>query len=257
MDVKKSNGCAASDIEQAYQMYGQFKREIDAWQRERGSYWLLRLNLAKESPYLPIVDLPQDAVVELWQRLNASAEVEINSSALLQAWEQLKQGRNNMDAGMAARLKMAVGGITKLAARMVDEKGIPEKRHNPRASENPEKNITACPVCGELSNLAVLTAPDGKRVLHCTTCSFEWPVQRTGCLYCGNEDSKQITYLDNDGFAGVEMVICQNCGQYCKEIDARKLITRDYVWEDLKTIPLNYAAEQWIEEQVKRNEQMN
>lgn len=257
MAVKKSKLDATADVERAYQTYQQLKQEVDTWRQERGSYWLVNLNLAEESPYLPIIALPQDAIIELWQRLNISAKVEITDSALLEMWEQLRQGQNAMDPEMATRLKMAVSGIAKLACQMIDEKGVPEKYHNPRASEKPEKNVTACPVCGELSTLAVLTEPDGKRVMHCIMCSFEWPVQRTGCLFCGSEDSKQIMYLNNEGFMGVEMAVCQVCGQYCKEIDARKLAARDYVWEDLRTIPLNFAAEQWIEEQVKQNNEIH
>lgn len=256
MAAKQSKLVSPADVERAYQKYEQLKQEVNAWQQERGSYWLVNLSLAKESPYLPILDLPQDAIIELWQRLNISAKVETSDSALQQMWEQLKQGQNIMDSETATRLQMAVSGVAKLASQIVDEKGVPEQSYNPRASEDPEKDILACPVCGEISTLAVLTEPDGKRVMHCTTCSFEWPVQRTGCLFCGSEDNKQIVYLDYEGFPGVEMGVCQVCGQYFKEIDGRKLPTRDYQWEDLRTLPLNYATERWIEDQVKKNIQI-
>ncbi|MEN6390906.1 MAG: formate dehydrogenase accessory protein FdhE [Syntrophomonas sp.] len=253
MAAKKSKLVATADVEQAYQTYRQLKQEVGAWQQERGSYWLVNLRLAKQTPYLPVVDLPVNAIIELWQRLNISARVEINESSLRGMWEQLKQGQNTMDSETATRLQMAVSGVAKLASQIVDEKGVPEQTYNPRASEDPEKSILSCPVCGEVSTLAVLTAPDGKRMMHCTTCSFEWPVQRTGCMFCGSEDSKQLIYLDNEDFPGVEMGVCQVCGQYFKEIDGRKLSAADYVWEDLRTLPLNFATERWIEEQVRKN----
>jgi len=257
MAAKKSKLFATAGLEPAYQKYRQLKQEVEAWRQERGSYWLAKLSLAKESPYLPIVDLPEDAIIELWQRLNLSAKAESTDSALRELWGQLKQGQNAMDPETATRLQMAVSGVAKLASRIVDEKGVPEQKYNPRASESPEKNVLACPVCGEISTLAVLTQPDGKRMMHCTTCSFEWPVQRTGCLFCGSEDSKQLIYLNNEDFPGVEMAVCQVCGQYFKEIDGRKLSAADYVWEDLRTLPLNFATEHWIEEQVRKNNQIH
>lgn len=257
MASEKSKLVVTDYVEQAYQKYRQLKQEVDAWRQERGSYWLANLCLAEEPPYLPIVDLPQDAIIELWQRLNISAKVEITDPALWEMWEQLKQGQNTMDPEMASRLQIAVSGVAKLASQTVDEKGVPEQKYNPRASENPEHNITACPVCGEISTLTVLTEPDGKRMMHCITCSFEWPVQRTGCLFCGSEDAKQLLYLDNEAFPGIEMAVCEVCGQYFKEIDGRKLLVKDYVWEDLRTLPLNYATELWLENQVKKNNQIN
>ncbi|MEN6328324.1 MAG: formate dehydrogenase accessory protein FdhE, partial [Syntrophomonas sp.] len=98
---------------------------------------------------------------------------------------------------------------------------------------------------------------NGQRIMHCTSCSFEWSVKRTGCLHCGCEDAKQQMYLKNEEFPGIEMVVCQVCGQYFKEIDGRKLSAVDYFWEDMRTLPLNYATELWLEEQVKKNNQIN
>ncbi len=252
MAAKKSKIIPSAGVEQAYQTYQQLKQEVYAWRQERGTHWLSKLSLAEESPYLPVVDLPEDAIIELWQRLNISARAEITESALRDMWEQLEQGQNTMDPDMATRLQMAVSGVAELAGQIANEKGVPELKYNPRASEISEK-VVVCPVCGEISTLAILTEPDGKRMMHCTTCRFEWPVQRTGCLFCGSEDSKQLIYLDNEDFPGVEMAVCQTCGQYFKEIDGRKHSAADYVWEDLRTLPLNFATERWIEEQVRKN----
>ncbi len=257
MTAEKSKLVVTENLEQAYQKYRQLKLEVDEWMQKRGSYWLASLSLNEESPYLPIADLPHDAIIELWQRLNISAKVEITDLTLQEMWEQLKLGKNAMDPEMATRLQMAVSGVAKLASHAINEKGVPEQKYNPRASENPEKNVVACPVCGEISTLAVLTEPDGKRVMHCTTCNFEWPVQRTGCLYCGSEDSNKLLYFDNEAFAGIEMGVCQVCGQYFKEIDGRKLSAVDYFWEDMRTLPLNFATERWIEEQVRKDNQIN
>lgn len=257
MAKKTSKLVTTPDVEHAYHKYKQLKQEVDVWRLERGSYWIANLSLNVKTPYLPIGDLPQDAIIELWQRLNISAKVEIAESTLWEMWEEFKLGNNTMDPEMATRLQMAVSGVARLASQTVKEKGVPEQKYNPRASENPEQGVVSCPVCGEISTLAVLTEPDGKRVMHCTTCTFEWPVQRTGCLFCGSEDSKQLIYLDNEEFPGVEMGVCQVCGQYFKEIDGRKISAGDYLWEDMRTLPLNYATERWIEEQLIKNNQIN
>lgn len=257
MAAKKSKLVVTENLEHAYQKYHQLRLEVDEWLRKRGSYWLASISLNEESPYLPIVDLPQDAIIELWQRLNISAKVEINDSTLREMWEQLMLGETAMEPEMATRLQMAVSGVARLASQAVHEKGVPEQKYNPRASETPEKNVVYCPVCGEISTLAVLTEPDGKRMMHCTTCNFEWPVQRTGCLFCGSEDSKKLLYLDNEAFPGIEMGVCKVCGQYFKEIDGRKLYAEDYFWEDMRTLPLNYATERWLEEQVRKDNQIN
>ncbi len=256
MGKKTSRLMTTQDIENAYQKYRQLKQEVDGWRLERGSYWIAKLNLNEKPPYLPIGDLPQDAIIELWQRLNISAKVEIIESTLGEMWEELKLGNNTMNPEMATRLQMAVSGVARLASQTVKGKGVPELEYNPRASENPETAVAACPVCSEISTLAVLTVPDGKRVMHCTTCNFEWPVQRTGCLFCGSEDSKQFIYLNNEEYPGVEMAVCQVCGQYFKEIDGRRLSAVDYFWEDMRTLPLNYATEGWIEEQLRKDNQI-
>lgn len=257
MATEKNRLQVAEDAKKAQQKYRQIKSEVNAWREERASYWLDNIKLNAESPYLPVVDLPQDAIIELWQKLNTSAKVEISDLDLREMWVQLKQGENNMDVEMVTRLQMAIIGVAKLASQSVNAMGLPELNHHIRASESPEKNVVTCPVCAEISNLAVLTVPDGKRMMHCTTCEYEWPVQRTGCVFCGSEDSKQILYLDNKTFPGIEMCVCQVCGQYLKEIDGRQLFATDYYWEDMRTLPLNYATERWIEEEIKRDSQLN
>lgn len=255
MVAKKSKLVIAEDVEQAYQRYKLLKQEADHWQQERGSYWREKLSLAEKPPYLPLLDLPSEAVIELWQRLNSAAKVEISDSDLRKIWEQFRTSQAVVDGEMAARLQMAVSGVARLAGEMANEKGVPAQGFGQTASDDYHDSIV-CPVCGEVVALAVLTPPDGKRIMHCTSCSFEWSVKRVGCLRCGSEDAKQQMFLTNEAFPGIEMVVCQLCGHCFKEIDARQLSAQDYKWEDLRTLPLNFAAELWQAEQVKRNNQI-
>ena len=194
------------------------------------------LNMAEKPPYLPILDLPSDAIIELWQRLNQAAEVQISDAKLKEMWQQFKESQDIMDEKMSARFQMAVRGVAHLASQMANEKKVSAP------SFHDHGGIT-CPVCGEDSTLAVLAPPNGKRAMHCTLCGFEWEVNRIGCLHCGSEDAKQQIYLKNEAFPGIEMVVCQLCGQYFKEIDTRELYVQDYIWEDIRTLPLNFATE--------------
>ncbi|MGS0764196.1 formate dehydrogenase accessory protein FdhE [Syntrophomonas curvata] len=242
-------------IEQAFQKYNLLKQEVVHWQQERGAYWLKMLSLAESPPYLPIRDLPLEAIIELWQRLNSLANVEISDTELKQMWQDFCESQslqNVIDEQMSTRFQMAVRGVAQLAARVVNDKAA-----QGLVSLDFSRNSAVCPVCGEIASLAVVTPPDGKRMMHCSSCGFEWMVKRIICLHCGSEDAKQHIYLKNEAFPGIDMVVCQLCGQYFKEIDARELHVQDYMWEDLRTLPLNFAAERWLSEHAIKDNQIH
>lgn len=240
------------NMEQGYHRYQLLKKEVDTWQQERGSYWQNKLTLAEKAPYMPVFDLPSDAIIELWIRLNSAAKFEKSESDLREIWERFKSGQVEMDAEMLTRLQMAIGGVAQLASQLASQK---EEFQETEAPTNYLDTLT-CPVCGENSTLAVLTVPNGRRMMHCNYCSFEWPVKRAGCLFCGSNDTKQQLFLNNEAYPGVEMVVCQICRQYFKEIDARKNAEPDYKWEDIRTLPLNFAAELWLSEEAKKNNKL-
>lgn len=250
MAAKKSKLTVTEDktVEQARRNYQMLKRLVEQWREERGSYWRQALTLADEPPYLPVRDLPAEAVIELWKRLNVAAQAEAPDSVLQKIWEQFRdQKAAETDAEMSGRLQIAVSGAASLAGKLVAQKRA--------AADNAGQGAGGsmrCPVCGQISILAVLTPPDGKRIGLCTLCGYQWPVKRVGCLYCGSVEAKEQIYLQNEAYPGVEMAVCRLCGQYCKEIDERKLSVQDYVWEDLRTLPLNYAAERWSAENKKK-----
>ncbi len=231
------------NIKQAYEKYELFKKEIEQWQSERGSYWSAMISLAEKPPYLSVLDLPSQAIIELWQRLNIVAKADINETALQDFWEQFKKGQNAMEAELSTRFHMAISGVAKLGSRLVEE------RITDTGSDRIKYyNSTECPVCGEPSTLAAIMPPEGHRMMQCTLCGNEWTVKRVGCLFCGSEDAKQQVFLQNEDYPGVEMVACKTCGQIFKEIDARELAVKDFLWEDLRTLPLNFAAKLWVKE---------
>ena len=252
----KINITEDESTKQAYQKYKVLKQAIDQWQQERRAHWLAVMVLAPKPPYLPILDLPEDAVIELWQRLNTVAGASITDTEARELWKQFKDDTATMNPELISHLHLALGGVAQLAAKQAKSQEVPAIGSSYIASDDPASSYL-CPVCGEAATLAILKQPDGHRHLHCNTCGFEWTVKRMGCLYCQNEDSKQLTYLKNDEFPGIEVLVCHICGHYLKEFDERQLRVKDYMWEDIRTLPLNFAAEHWLAEQREKNGQLH
>ncbi|MDI9479991.1 MAG: formate dehydrogenase accessory protein FdhE [Bacillota bacterium] len=241
---------------QAYQKYQVLKQTVDQWQQERSAHWLAVMVLAPKPPYLPILDLPEDAVIELWQRLNAVAGALITDAEAQELWKQFKDDPSTMNPELISNLHLALGGVAQLAANQARSQGVPAIGSSYVASDDPASSYL-CPVCGEIATVGILKQPDGHRHLHCNTCGFEWTVKRMGCPYCRNEDSKQLTYLQNEEFPGIEVLVCQVCGRYIKEFDERQLQVRDYMWEDLRTLTLNFATERWLSENIKNRDHVH
>jgi|LSQX01.1.fsa_nt_gb FdhE protein len=241
---------------QAYQKYKVLKQAVDQWQQERSAHWLAVMVLAPKPTYLPLLDLPEDAVIELWQRLNTAAGASITDTEARELWKQFKDDPATMNPELISHLHLALGGVAQLAAKQAKSQEVPAIGPSYIASDDPATSYL-CPVCGEAATVAILKQPDGHRHLHCNTCGFEWTVKRMGCLYCRNEDAKQLTYLKNEEFPGIEVLVCQVCGHYLKEFDERQLRVKDYMWEDLRTLTLNFATERWLSENTKNRDQFH
>lgn len=239
-------------MEHAYRTYRLLEKEVRSWLDERGNFWTERLRPAETPPYYPLVDLPEVAVLELWQRLNRVEGVVVSESDLREKWIEFKAVQPVTDTEMLSRLYMALSGVARLSRETIIETKMVEVNHQAEdhQGEIPHES-RACLICGEDAALSVLTSPNGKRYMHCMLCGHEWPAKRVGCICCGSEEASEQIYLRTDEFPGVDMVVCQVCGQYFKEVDLRVLSVEDFVWEDVRTLPLNYAAEQWFAERAK------
>lgn len=238
---------------EAFQTYTLLKEEIKEWREERGAFWMEKLTPADIPPYFPLGNLPETAIFELWSRLNRVMEEDISESVLRETWQNLKAGRPVADVGLLSTLQLALSGIAQLARLTI----VPAYKDN---SESPKQldpvgihayEGTSCPVCGEKATLSVLTPPQGKRFLHCSLCGQEWPMIRIGCIRCGREEAAEQNYLHTKDYPGIDLVTCEACGQYFKEFDLRQLTVVDLVWEDVRTLPLNYAGELWLSEHVR------
>ena len=236
-------------MEQAYQTYSLLNQEVRRWQGERGSHWMEELRPAQTPPYYPLVDFPEMVVLELWKRLNRVIGVLVSELVLGETWNEFKAGQPVSDPELLSCLQIALSGIAHLSrARLMETK---KDMFSAPLQDSDQVQSEGCPICGEGAAFSVLTRPNGKRCLHCTLCGHEWPTTRVGCIRCGREEASDQNYLNSGEFPGIEVVTCDACGQYFKEFDLRLLSVADYIWEDVRTLPLNYAAEQWLAEHAK------
>ena len=231
VDVAEDN-----TLEEVYQAYRFLKEESKAWQEERGEFWLTSLVPAQNPPYFTLADLPEGAIFELWGRLNRVLEKPVPEPTLRETWQSVRAGGTIPDFELLSTLQLTLSAIAQLARIGFAS----QLRDNPESLN--------CPVCGEPAILSVLIPPQGKRLLHCSFCGQEWPAMRTGCILCGNQEAALQNYLHTEEYPGVELVTCEACGQGFKEFDLRLLEAKDIVWEDIRTSPLNYAAERWLTE---------
>jgi FdhE protein len=101
-----------------------------------------------------------------------------------------------------------------------------------------------CPMCGSLPSLSLLTDEVGKRYLLCSYCGYQWRMDRIFCPFCDNKDQETLHYLFAEGEEAYRIDLCEECHQYIKTIDYRKLEEPDVVLEDLATLHLDILATQ-------------
>jgi FdhE protein len=77
-----------------------------------------------------------------------------------------------------------------------------------------------CPLCGSWPDMASLDE-QGKRVLHCELCGFEWNYLRIQCPFCENSDSEELGYFMSQEEKGLRVDFCKKCNAYIKTIDLR------------------------------------
>lgn len=247
----KGNSEGDTTMEQAHQTYKLLSEEARRWQDERGSYWMEELSSVETPPYYPLVDFPEGVIFELWKRLNRIINVVVSESDLNDIWNAFKNGLPVSVPELFSSLQITVNAIAHLSRRKI--MGTEQGLITLQLAESEEGERTRCPICGEVAAFSVLTSPNGKRCLHCALCGHEWPTTRVGCIRCGSDEASKQNYLNTDEFPGIEVVACEACGQYFKELDLRILSVDDFIWEDVRTLPLNYAAEQWLGEHAKKS----
>lgn len=243
-----------TSLEQAFQTYCLLSEEVRRWQDERGSFEMEELSPAKTPPYYLLVDFPEIIVMELWKRLNQVIGLIVSEAALRETWKRFKNGQSLSEPELSSNLQIALTGIAHhLRARYIKSKKDAKNNQGQNHPEEAARENDSCPICGEHAMLSILSQSNGQRFIHCTMCGHEWPTARVGCIHCGSEEATEQSYLQSEEFPGIELVVCEACGQYFKELDLRTLTVADFIWEDVRTLPLNYAAEQWLADHAKQS----
>ncbi|MBC2723130.1 MAG: formate dehydrogenase accessory protein FdhE [Desulfosporosinus sp.] len=236
-------------MDNAFQMYNLLKKEVKQWQSERGSFWTERLRPAQVPPYYPIKELPENAILELCQRLNQVSDTVVSDIELLETWKKFRAFQPVANAELLSRLQLALCGVAQAFRETMvkmDNSSVNSQVKNYVKFKSTQ--TMTCPICGEPAGVSVLSLPNGRRFLHCSICEHEWSAKRVGCIRCGTEEASKLNYLKSEEYPGAELVICQACGQYSKEYDLRVMNIEDVNWEAIRTLPLDYAAENWLSE---------
>lgn len=235
------------EIAAVHHNYLRLQSEATRWLAEQGGNLTALLLPAASPPYFPSSQLPVVAAIELWTALNKITGLTLTSQELREMWQNFGDDRktdNSANPNVLSNLWLARVALTRHARTQLTTE---------QKTEILDWQGEICPVCGQPASLTLLTPPVGKRFLYCTTCGHSWPGQRVGCIRCGSEDAQRQIHLQTAEFPGVEMVVCQDCSNYFKEFDLRKQMVEDLLWEDIRTLPLNYAAEQWLAQNAKQN----
>lgn len=113
--------------------------------------------------------------------------------------------------------------------------------------ENPSDHKEGyCPICGSPPDLAILDdTNNGRRHLECSLCSYQWETHRMGCAFCKDTDPEKQHYFFNDDEKEYRVSLCDNCHQYLKVVDLRKMNRFFYPsLERISTLHLDMQATQ-------------
>jgi FdhE protein len=102
-----------------------------------------------------------------------------------------------------------------------------------------------CPICGSLPILSELTGDEGRRMLICSLCGYEWSVPRLVCPFCGEAKHEGHLYLFVEGDETVRVDVCDGCKKYIKTLDTRKGGRAVFpLLEDVATLHLDMLAQE-------------
>lgn len=100
-----------------------------------------------------------------------------------------------------------------------------------------------CPVCGAWPTLSELRGRDKARFLRCGRCGTGWKSKRLQCLWCGNANQRELSFLFDPDHPEWRVDVCDYCRAYVKTIitfdplEAEMLLVHD-----LETMGLDQMA---------------
>jgi FdhE protein len=101
-----------------------------------------------------------------------------------------------------------------------------------------------CPVCGAWPALAELRGLEASRQLRCARCGADWATAWLTCVFCGNDDHRELAGLVSEAAGAMRRVdTCTRCRGYLKSVTT--LTARSHaevVIEDMATVPYDVSA---------------
>ena len=81
--------------------------------------------------------------------------------------------------------------------------------------------------------------------MFCDRCFTEWPVRYLYCVHCGNDQAKDIYYLNVESDDAYRLFLCNKCKGYLKTYDERGLgKPTDLFIANVETIYLDILAQE-------------
>ena len=113
-----------------------------------------------------------------------------------------------------------------------------------RAGARPDWDRGYCPVCGAWPAIAELRGLEASRQLRCGRCGADWGTAWLTCVYCGNDDHRELAALVSESAGAMRRVdTCSRCRGYLKTVTT--LAARSHaevVLEDLATVAYDVSA---------------
>ena len=101
-----------------------------------------------------------------------------------------------------------------------------------------------CPVCGAWPAVVELRGLEGSRRLRCGRCGADWAIAWLACVYCGNDDHRELGGLVSESAGPMRRLdTCQRCHGYVKSVTT--LTARSHaevVLEDVATVAYDVSA---------------
>ena len=104
-------------------------------------------------------------------------------------------------------------------------------------------NLGHCPVCGSLPFISELKDKQGFRYATCSFCQTSYRVPRMSCVFCQEDEKKNLEYFQVSEEPGFRVDVCKSCKMYIKTVDFREMDKRAIpALDDLESLALDILA---------------
>ena len=164
----------------------------------------------------------------------------LDASAFLRAAIELDLGALDAVAGAAG----LDGGLARALAHPAALPLLASCAARAGSSARPGWDRGYCPVCGAWPAIAELRGLEASRQLRCARCGADWATVWLACVYCGNDDHRELAGLVSEAAGPMRRVdTCTRCRGYLKTVTTLTARTHaEVVIEDMQTVPYDVSA---------------